>query len=310
MTFPFFSGLRLAVAALVLMVCVFIANGCGSSRAVSRPAGDDEVTMRLNRSARIAYNNGQLEQAANLYRQALNRAYLRDDHRAVIDAQYNLAVCMLGLRSYDRALEWVLRAQNELARNAKRISADILFLEAVSRFRAGHPAEAWQITDRILSEPEKPPVMVACKTHYLRGLIADRRGDADQLGREVEALDRFDNAVARADYHELSGRLAMAGGNWETAVEAFDQTVTLRRQGHDYAEMSQALALSADACRQAGKPSAAAIRYLRAGRSAVQLSNRQDAVEWLNRAVDLAGQAGDEPLKQEVQNYLDSIQSP
>ncbi len=310
MTLPFFSSLRLAVAALVLLACVFIANGCGSSRAVSRHAGEDEVSLRLNRSARIAYDNGQFEQAANLYRQALNRAYLRDDHKAVADVQYNLAVCMLGLRSYDRALEWVLRAQNELARNGKRVSADILFLEAVSRFRAGHPDDAWQITDRILSEPERLPVMVAGKTHYLRGLIADRRGDADQLGREVEALDRFGNAVARADYHELSGRLAMAGGNWETAVEAFDQTVTLRRQGRDYAEMSQALALSADACRQAGKLSAAAIRYLRAGRSAVEQGNHQDANQWLKRAVELAGQAGDEALQQEVKNYLESVKLP
>jgi tetratricopeptide (TPR) repeat protein len=266
--------------------------------------------MRLNRSARIAYDNGQLEQAANLYRQALNRAYLRDDRRAVVEAQYNLAVCMLGLRSYDRVLVWVHQAQNELVRSEQSITADILLLEAVALFRTGQPDDAWQISDRILSAPERPPAMVASKTHYLRGLIADQRGDAGQLGRETEALDRFDNSVAQADYHELSGRLAMAGGNWETAVEAFDRTVTLRRQGRDYAEMSQALVLSADACRQAGKPSAAAIRYLRAGRSAVQMNNRQDAMEWLNRAVDLAGQAGDEPLKQEVQKYLDSIQSP
>ena len=310
MTLPFFSGLRLAVAALVLMVCVFIANGCGSSRAVSRPPGDDEVTMRLNRSARIAHNNGQLEQAANLYRQALNRAYLRDDHRAVIDAQYNLAVCMLGLRSYDQALEWVHRAQNELARSGKRISADILLLEAVALFRTGRADEAWQISDRILTAPEKPPAMVEGKTYFLRGLIADQRGDIDQLARQIEALAPLDNFGARADRHELNGRLAMAGGNWAAAIEVFDQTAELRRENRDYTEMSQALALAAEACQRADKPAAAASRYFRAGRSAAQQNYRQDAMQWLKRAVELAGQAGDEALKKEVENYLDSIASP
>jgi predicted ATPase len=74
--------------------------------------------------------------------------------------------------------------------------------------------------------------------------------------------------------------------------------------------MTHALALAADACQRAGKPSAAATRYLRAGRSAVHQGNHQDAMQWLNRAVELAGQAGDEPLKQEAKNYLESIQSP
>jgi len=93
------SRLRFRVVILVLMVLVFMAGGCSSSRGVPKRSGVDENSTRLNRSARIAYDNGQLEQSANLYRQALNRAYLRDDRKAVVDAQYNLAVCMLGLRT-------------------------------------------------------------------------------------------------------------------------------------------------------------------------------------------------------------------
>jgi tetratricopeptide (TPR) repeat protein len=258
----------------------------------------------------MAYDNGQLEQAANLYRQALNRAYLRDDRKAVVDAQYNLAVCMLGLRSYDGALVWVHRAQNELLRGEQNIPADILLLEAVILFRTGKPDDALRISDQILAASQRPPVAVEGKTHFLRGLIAAQRGDTDQLGREIDALAKSGDPGGRADRDELNGRLAMVEGNWEVAIEAFDQTVRLRRENHDYGEMAQALALAAEACQHAGMPARAATRYLRAGRSAVQQGNHQDAKKWLNRAVELAGQAGKKSLKQEAGVYLKSIQNP
>jgi hypothetical protein len=65
-----------------------------------------------------------------------------------------------------------------------------------------------------------------------------------------------------------------------------------------------------DACRQAGKPTMAATRYFRAGRSAVQQGSHQDAKKWLNLAVEFAVQASDESLKQEAGVYLKSIQTP
>jgi uncharacterized protein HemY len=113
-----------------------------------------------------------------------------------------------------------------------------------------------------------------------------------------------------ADREELAGRLAMAEGHWAAAIEAFDRTAGLRRETLDYAEMAQALALAADACHRAGKPAAAATRYFRAGRSAVQQGNHADAIKWLSSAARIAGQAGDEPLKQEIRSYLESIQAP
>jgi tetratricopeptide (TPR) repeat protein len=295
---------------MALMVWVLMAGGCSSSRGVPKRSEVDENSARLNRSARIAYDNGQLEQAANLYRQALDRAYLRDDRKAVVDAQYNLAVCMLGLRFYDRALGWVQQAQNELLRGGRKVTPDILLLEAVILFRTGKPDDAWRVSDQILAAPESPPATVYGKTHFLRGLIADQRGDTDQLGREIDALAKAGNPGGRADHAELSGRLARAGNHWEAAIEAFDQTARLRREDHDYGEMAQALALAADACEQADKPARAATRYLRAGRSAALQGNHQDAKKWLNQAVELAGQAGDESLKQEAGVYLKSIQTP
>lgn len=310
MTLHFRSRVKFRVAVTILILFLLTAGGCGSARVGAKSAGVDENLVRLNRSARIAYDNGQLEQAANLYRQALDRAYLRDDRQAVVDAQYNLAVCMLGLRSYDKALERVHQAQNELVRGEQSITADILLLEAAILFRTGKPDKAWQITDQILSASKRPPGAVESKTHFLRGLMADQRGDTGQLSREIEALAKSDNPGRQAEREELTGRLARAEGNWEAAIKAFDLTVRLRRENLNYGEMSQALALAADACQRAGKPSEAAKRYFWAGRSAVQQGNNQDAIKWLNSAVQLAGQAGDETLKQEVRPYLKSIPTP
>jgi len=297
-------------AILILVVLLITAGGCGSSRVVQKGPGVDENLTRLNRSARIAFDNGQLEQAANLYHQALKRAYLRDDRKAVVDAQYNLAVCMLELRSYDKALVWVHQAQNELVRGEESVTADILFLEAAILFRTGQLDKAWQITDQVLSASEGPPATVESKIHFLRGLIADKRGDTNQLRKEINDLNSFAGPGLKADREELSGRLAMAENNWDAAIQAFDSTTRLRREDLDYGKMAQALALAAEACDRAGKTSDASKRYFRAGRSAALQGINQDAIKWLERAEQLAGQAGDEPLKQEVRSYLKSMQAP
>ena len=296
-------------AALILVVLLITTGGCGSSRVMQKGSGVDENLTRLNNSARISYDNGQHEQAANLYRQALNRAYLRDDRMAIVDAQYNLAVCMLGLRSYDKALVWVHQAQNELVRGEESVTTDILLLEATILYRTGKLDDAWQITDQILLPSNQPAEAVESKTHFLRGLIADKRGDTNQLRKERNALNSFSDPGLKADLEELSGRLAMAENDWDAAIQAFDSSARRRREKLDYRKMAQALALAAGACDQAGKPSNASKRYFRAGRSAVRQGNNQDAIKWLERAEQLAGQAGDESLKQEARAYLKSLQT-
>jgi tetratricopeptide (TPR) repeat protein len=204
----------------------------------------------------------------------------------------------------------VRQAKNELVRAEQSVSADILLLEANILFRAGQPVESWEITERLLSKSDKTSTAVKDKTHYLRGLISHQRGDSDQLRREIGALSTATGPGMRADRQELTGRLAMAESRWDAAVKALDETVRLRREKLDYAEMVQALVLAADACQRAGKHSAAATRYFRAGRSAAQQGNSQDAAQWFSSAARMADEAGDEALVQEVGAYLKRIQAP
>jgi tetratricopeptide (TPR) repeat protein len=108
-----FTGLLLAAAILVW-------SGCGSSpRVQEKPAGDESLE-RLNQAARQAFDRGRFQQAASIYRQALERALVRDDANAVVDAQYNLAVCLMKLDNHAEALQLISQAEAELTSSARR----------------------------------------------------------------------------------------------------------------------------------------------------------------------------------------------
>jgi tetratricopeptide (TPR) repeat protein len=302
-----------AVCGLTCLVCViFLVAGVGCSSAPTEQSRSevDEEFERTNRAARMAFDNGRLQQAVDLYTQALQRAYVLDDVNAIVDSQYNLAVCLAGLHAYVEALERVDQSKAELVRTNQSIPADILLLEATILYRMGKIDDAWQLTDKILLEPSRLSEAVQSKTHFLRGLIAGERNDIHQLRQEIASLGEPSTVGLRADREELMGRLAMAESNWNEAVEAFDRTADFRRDDFDYSEMANALALAAWACEQAERPSEASKRYLRAGRSVARQGENRDALNWLNRAEKLAGEAGDESTAKQARAYRKWLEAP
>jgi tetratricopeptide (TPR) repeat protein len=264
----------------------------------------------VNRAARTAFDHGRFRQAADLYNQALERAYVLDDVNAIVDSQYNLAVCLIGLNSYVEALDRVNQSRAELTRAGRGIPADILLLEATIVHRMGKLDDAWQLTDKILLDPSRLSEAVRGKTHFLRGLIAGEWDDINQLRQEIVSLGTPSVVGLQADREELVGRLAMAQSNWNEAIEAFDKTAEFRRDDFDYSEMVNALALGAWACEQAGKLSDASRRYLRAGRSAARQGESREALNWLSRAEKLAGKAGDELTAKEARSYRKWLEAP
>ncbi len=283
---------------------------CSSTPKVQTRSGGDQEFERTNRAARRAFDNGRLQQAVDLYKQALERAYVLDDFNAIVDSQYNLAVCLTGLNSYEEALERVNQSKAELVRANQNIPVDILLLEATILYRLGKLDIAWQITDRILMDPSRLSEAIQSKSHFLRGLIAGERDDINQLRNEIASLGKPSMAGLRADRQELLGRLSMAEENWNEAIEAFDRTAEFRREDFDYSEMVNALAMAARACEQAGKLSEASKRYLRAGRSAAQQGENRDALNWLDRAEKLAVKAGDELTARQARSYQKWLQEP
>jgi tetratricopeptide (TPR) repeat protein len=298
------------LACLFFVVFLVGGGGCSSPPTEQSRSDVDEEFERMNRAARMAFDNGRLQQAVELYAKALERAYVLDDLNAIVDSQYNLAVCLTRLNSHVKALERVNQSKTELVRSNRSIPADILLLEATIIYRMGQLDEAWQLTDMILLDPSRLSGAIQSKTHFLRGLIASEWDDINQLRNEIVSLGKPSTVGLRADRQELVGRLAMAEGNWNEAIKAFDNSAEFRRDDFDYSEMVNTLALAAWACERAGKLSDASKRYLRAGRSAARQGQNRDALKWLNRAEKLAGEAGDEATAKQARSYRKWLEEP
>jgi tetratricopeptide (TPR) repeat protein len=296
------------VGLIILLAGILAVGGCGSSPQVQDKSVIDQNLERLNRAARQAFDKGRIEQAAVFYRKALERALVRDDSGAIVDAQYNLAVCLMKLNSPAQAMQLVQRAETELALADQKKFADLLLLKAMLLHRSAKPDEAWQITGQILSMTPQTTPLIRGRTHFLRGLIAAEREDIHQLHTEMTALGQPQNALLRGDLAELQGHLAMAEQDWADAVEAFDDAVKLRRETMDYQAMIKDLALAAKASERAGKFKGASQRYLRAGRSAALQGDHDAARAWLVRAEQLAAEAGEKQIGHDARLYLEQIQ--
>ncbi len=296
------------LAGLILTAGLLVWGGCGSSPPVREKPGADQNLERFNNAARQAFDKGKFEQAASFYRKALELALVRDDADAIVDAQYNLAVCLMKLKSHAEAMQLVRQAEAELALADRSKLAELLLLKAMLYYKSAELDDAWQVTRQILSLTPQPKPLIRGRTHFLRGLIAIQREDTDQLRDEIAALGKPKNQLLRGDLAELKGHLAMAEQDWGAALQAFDEAVILRRMAIDYQGMIKNLALAARASEKAGNIKEASQRYLRAGRSAALQGDYDTAKPWLTHAEQLAGEAGENQVAHEARLYLDQIQ--
>jgi tetratricopeptide (TPR) repeat protein len=293
---------------LLLAVAILVSGGCGSSAQIQKSPAIDEDLERFNRAAQQAFDSGRLQQAASFYRKALGRAYIRDDFRAVLDAQYNMAICLINLQSYAEAFEVILQAKTEMAMAGYSREPDFLLLEATVLHLREDSDGAWKITDQILVATPQASSIVQSKTHFLRGLIASKQGDTDKLREAIVSIGQPNLPLLRADRHELLGHLAMAEQNWDEAVNAFEAATELRREARDYRGLAKSLALAGRASEKAGHADEASVRYLRAGRSAALQGQFDEALNWLNQAEQIAKSAGEEQIVREVRIYLRELQ--
>ena len=293
---------------LLLVIAILVLGGCGSSVQVQKGPAFDEDLERFNRAAQQAFDSGRLQQAVSLYQKALDRAYIRDDFRAVLDAQYNMAICLINLQFYAKALEVIQQAKTETAMAGQRPAADFLLLEATVVYLRGDLDAARKITDRILAATPQASAIVQSKTYFLRGLIADKEGDIDKLREAIVSIGQPDLPQLRADRYELSGYMAMAEQNWDEALNAFEAATELRRATLDYRGMAKALALAGKAGEKAGHANEAAVCYLKAGRSAALQGQIDDALSWLKQAEQIADNAGEDQIVQQARIYLRKLQ--
>jgi hypothetical protein len=265
-----------------LLLCVALA-GCGS--APDQPPPVDEVLRRDAGAARAAYRLERPAEAATQYQAALQRAQARDDLPAITDAGFDLGVAQLRADDPTAALRTARALRAELARRDAAPLPALALLEATALFRLNRVAEADTMAE--LAETGGQ-LDVAARAAFLRGLIADGRGDVAGLraaaarvegatageavatGEKVAGNGPTSGAV-RGDAGELRARVDLRVGDAAAARAAAMKATEVRRAAMDYRGLARTLALAG----------AAADLYLRAGCSAASQGNAAAAAPWL-----------------------------
>lgn len=295
---------------LLLALWVIAAtSACGSRQPPEPSIPVDENLERTGRSANMAFGKGAYEESADLYRETLEYAYARDDRGVIVDTQYNLALTLLRLGALEEARDAVEGAKSELSRGAQAIPADLQLLDATLLFHTGRTEAAWEMSEQLLANSSNAEPEVRSRLHFLRGLIADERGDIERLRTSVAALETAGDAAFDADRTELRGRLEMAEQNWSAAADTFAVAAALHREALDYPNMVRALAMAGEASERIGRLPEAAVFFFRAGRSASRLEMDQQAIDWLTQAQQLAEYIDDVRTIRDIDAHLTALKA-
>jgi len=251
--------------------------GCGGKSAAPPPEPVDRAQAQADRTARASLRAGDIKTAALLYRQALDRALVRDAGEDIADVSFNLAVVSARLRRYDEALA-ALAQGDAAAAGAPQPSRHLLRAQVLLEMDRLDEAAA-----AVDASGDAGPVATA-----LRGLIAVERGDTASAEAALASLPAEGPPRVLADRARLAGGIAERRGDPAAAAAGYDREVEHRRAAKTYAAMAEALTRSAAAWAQAGNVDAAAARYLRAGRSAARQPAELPADAWLAEAERLA----------------------
>jgi hypothetical protein len=266
------------------LLLLLLLTDCGGS-APDAGAPTDELLQHQTHAGQLAFELERNEEAAAQYRTALDRAQTRDDPDAIGDTGYNLAVAELRANAPDKALADARATRIELERRGAKPFPALLLAEATALYRIGAAAEADQAARRIQQSEDAEAV---ARATFLRGLIADDRGDAAGLATAADALTKATTPPFEADSAELAARLALRRGDPGRAREQAARAAELRQATLDYRGLARALAIEGAAVERAGDKTAAADLFLRAGRSAASQGDKTSARDWLRRAMSLA----------------------
>ncbi len=285
------------VACWIMVVSALAVTGC--ARGGRGPQAVVDEPMRLvQESAQAAYGAGAYEEAAAGFSDAITRASLRDDGRAVARYRYQLAACRIaqGRRSEGRTLldaarEEALVAGDGLTAARAETAAARLALER------GDQADSQRLARLALARPEaQASARLSADIRLVLAEGAVRRGDAVQAKAELtEAVrgwgrsppDRSFEAVVE----RVRGQLSLLNGEAQAAGTAFDKESALWQQGCRFVENADSLERSALAWQKVGDGPGSANRMYRAARIRAGLGHTDKArllaglaAEWAEKA--------------------------
>lgn len=260
---------RRGSATLRLVALTTILSACSTAPPPQREAAGDPELATWVSSARLAFDEGSLQKAVELYSRALRRAHAMDDAQAIADSAYNLSTCLLLSGEPQLALDRTREAALEFQRLGMESHA-LQVLEARCLQALGQPAPAARALKRVL-ESKTADAAVQAQAHLLRASLAIDARDAQRaregIGAAKQLLEGHDEPDLEALGAGLEGkRLLLTGQPLEAALRFDQQSEDLRRLGR-YGDMGHALEDAGDAYTVGGKPATAADRLYRSARS-------------------------------------------
>jgi tetratricopeptide (TPR) repeat protein len=281
------------------LAVLLVLAGCGGGKSEDEGPPTDQRLEQANRAGTRALAMNQTKEAIKQYRAALMLAYERDDAAAIGDVGYNLAVAQLSAGATTEAAHTVREVRAELDRRRQAPPPELVLVQAAAAYRLGAGDEAMALTQEVLARSPLPPE-TATRAWYIRGAVAADRGDAQGLAQALAAIPPSTQPDQEADRHELAGRAALLFGASDRAAAEFEQAADQRRLALDYRGMARALSFAGDAVLRQGRTEAAAILFLRAGRSALLQGDTATGRTLLDRADSLAKQSGAAGVSAEV----------
>jgi tetratricopeptide (TPR) repeat protein len=269
-----------------LLASAFAAALLGSCGGSSEPrAPIDPVLERQTTAGQTALALDRPNEAVRQFGDALARARERDDAAAIGDLGFDLAVAQLQAGEPAAALATARATAAELTRRAVPPPVTLQLAEAIALYRTAQAPAADEAAARV---EQGGDASAAARAAFLRGLIADDRGDSAGLQAAQARVAAAKGPEHATDATELAARFALRTGDLSRARVAAEQAAAMRRELLDYRGLARCLALAASAAERAGDRPAAADLYFRAGRSAAARGEGTLARDWLERAIVLS----------------------
>jgi tetratricopeptide (TPR) repeat protein len=255
--------------------------------------------MRLaQESAQAAFGEGAYEEAATGFSNAIKRAFIRDDGRAVARFRYQLAACRIaqgrmaeGKLLLSAAREEALVAGDGLTAARAETAAARVALEQ------GDLTESQRLARLALGRPEaRASVRLSADIRLVLAEGAVRGGDPQQATAELTEANRMwgripVDPVFQAVSERVRGQVLLLAGDAQGAGKAFDKESNNWQQCRRFAENATSLERAARTWHKAGDVPGAAARMYRAARIRSGLGHFDKARLLAGLAAEWAGTA-------------------
>ena len=286
---------------LILWVAAALAAGCGTPRVSSF----DSRLKDWSETARVAYGEGQVARAAELYGLALERARLIDTPLEVGKTAYNLALCKAALGREEEARQFLAQALALLPAESPEVGRARMAEAELDRAGGNEPTAVATALSIVAGRAEAD---TKAQARVLLAEAAMRANDKDQCAaqwkRAVSALSEDSDPLVWARAEAVAAWLKQAEGGDLEAGRALERQAKWLGKAGQYRGMAGALEEATSAYRKGADLRAAADCALRAAQSLAANGEKERAVRLVLQAQGLADNAGDRERQRQAAALL------